>query len=176
MPLPALSPDNTLRYRVNYTVLGQAHDFQVRALASVSPATLGTNLTTLLSGLASSLYPLTIDTVEFAPAGSNVFNIVTTGIEGNSFGSGSAANLLVPQFVAFQGRSSGGRRVRLSIYGIKPEENDYRFNAGDNADIDQAIVDLNAMVNCFLAIDGVKPQWYSYANTGWNAYWQRRLR
>jgi len=174
--MTALNPNNTLRYRVFYTVLGVQHDFQVRALASVSPATLGTNLNTLLTDLSPVLYAWTLDTVQFAPAGSNVFNTVTTGLEGNVYGSGTAAGLLKPQFLAFQGRSSGGHKVRLSIYGVKVEENDYRFNSGDSVDIGAAIIDLNTAVNCYLAIDGVKPLWYSYANTGFNAYWQRKQR
>lgn len=174
--MAALPPNNTLRYKVFYTVLGQQHDVQVRALAPLSPSAFGTLFLSLLNELSPVFYALVVDYAQFAAAGSNVFNTVTIGIEGSTIGSGSAAGLLKPQFIAFQGRSSGGHKCRLSLYGVKVEENDYRFNPGDVTEVDDAIAVLNGATNGFLAIDGVKPLWYSYANTGFNAYWQRKQR
>lgn len=174
--MAALNPNNTARYRCFYTTLGVQHDFQVRANAIFSPATMGTFVTALMSAIGPAMYASVIDKVEYAAAGSNVFNIVTTGAEGLAYGSGTAAGLLKPQFFAFQGRSTGGHKVRLSIYGIKIEENDYRFNPGDSAEVDAGVVVLQATVNGALAIDGLKPVWYPYANTGFNAYWQRKQR
>lgn len=176
MPLTPLPPDNTLRYKVNYTFAGHNHDFQVRGDGSSTDGGLGTIVDNFLTDLDPVLYPIVITTVEKAIAGSNVFNVVTSGIESNTYGSGSPSGLLAPQFIGFQGRSVGGRKCRLSVYGIKPEENDYRFNPGDNADVDAAIVTLQSAAHYFLSIDGIHPTWYAYANTGFNAYWQRNLR
>lgn len=176
MALTPLPPSNTARYKVFYTFATYSHVTQVRAAGVHSPSSFGTWFDGLLTELTAALYPLVINKVEFAASGSDVFNTVVTGIEGNSYGSGSPSGLLAPQFIAFQGRSSGGRKVRLSIYGIKPEENDYRFEQGDNADVDDAITYINTPSSFAKAIDGVTPSWYSYANTGFNAYWQRRNR
>jgi hypothetical protein len=172
----ALNPNNTARYKTFYTVMGQQHDFQVRANAIFSPSTLGTFIAALFDALDPALYATTIDYSQYAASGSNVFNTVTTGAESSTYGSGAGSGLLIPQYIGFQGRSTGGHKVRLSIYGIKPEENDYRFNPADSAEVDAAIVVLNATANGALAIDGLKPLWYSYANTGFNAYWQRAQR
>jgi hypothetical protein len=176
MPLTPLPADNTDRYKVNYTAVGFNHDFQVRTDASASAGGLGSVVGAFLTALAPQLYPVLVQTVEFAVAGSGVFNPVTTGIEGVTYGTGSPAPLLAPQFIGFQGRTSGGRKVRLSVFGIRPEENDYRFDPGDNSDIDAAINVLQGASHYFLGIDGVVPLWYDYSNTGFNAYWQRKLR
>jgi len=176
MALTPLPPSNTIRYKTFYTYAGKTHDFQIRANAVYSPSTHGTFIAALFDALDPSLYPVTIGVTQVAVEGSNVFNNVTTGQEGQSFGSGTPAGIVTPQFIGFQGRSSDGRKVRLSIYGIKAEENDFRFNPEDNDDVDAAIVVLNATANGALTISGIKPQWYTYANTGFNAYWQRALR
>jgi len=175
MPLPALPPDNTARFRVNYTVGGHGHDFQVRS-TPVSPAALGTVVDLFLTALEPALNLMSIQTIEFAPSGSNVFNIVTTGIEGNVYGSGAGTGSAIPNYVDFIGRSSGGRRVRLAVFGLKIDATDYRFLPGENAAVDDAIDVLQAATGSFLAIDGVKPQWYTYANAGVNYHWQHTLR
>jgi hypothetical protein len=172
----ALPPDNTARYKVFYTFAGNTHVVQVRATGVHSPSSFGTWFDGLMTELDNSLYPVTISKVEFAASGSNVFNTVVTGIESNTYGSGTPVGLLAPQFIGFQGRTSGGHKVRLSIYGIKPEENDYRFEPADNADVDDAITYLQTTSAFAKGIDGVTPNWYSYANTGFNAYWQRKNR
>lgn len=175
MALPPLAPSNTARFRINYTVGGEQHDFQVRS-TPVSPTALGVQVDAFLSDLAAALNAVTIDSVEFAANGSNVFNIVTTGIEGQVYGSGAGGGSARANYVDFIGRSSGGRRVRLAVFGLKVDATDYRFVSGENAAVDNAIVSLNGAVGSFLAIDGVAPQWYSYANAGVNAHWQKAVR
>lgn len=174
--MAALPEDNTARYKFFYTFASYTHVAQVRPGGVHSPSGFGTWLDSLFTALDPQLYPVVITKVEFAATGSNVFNTVTTGIEGNSYGSGTPVGLLAPQFIAFQGRTTGGHRCRLSIYGIKPEENDYRFEQGDNADVDNAIAIMQTSSPYGYGIDGVRATWYSYANTGFNAYWQRRNR
>lgn len=175
MALPPLAPSNTARFRVNYTVGGEQHDFQVRS-APVSPSALGVQVDTILSALAAVLNQVTIDSIEFAASGSNVFNIVTTGIEGNTYGSGAGGGSARANYIDFIGRSSGGRRVRLAVFGLKVDATDYRFVSGENTAVDNTITSLNAAVGSFLAIDGISPQWYSYANAGVNAHWQKAVR
>jgi len=173
--MAALPPSNTERYRVNYTVGGRQHSFEVRTNL-VSPSGLGTNVTAFLTPLSTILNLLTVDNVTYAAGGSNIFNIVTTGIEGDSFGSGAGTGSAIPNFINFIGRSAGGRRVRLAVYGLKSDAQDYRFAPGESISIDDAIDALKAPANAFLSIDDVKPVWYDYANAGVNAYWQRNIR
>lgn len=174
--MAALPPESTARYKTHYTFAGNNHVNVVRASGVHSPSGFGTWLDGLLTLMVPILYPVTITLVEFAANGSTIFNPVTTGIESNVYGTGSPTGLLAPQFIAFQGRTSGGHKTRLSIFGVKPEENDYRFEPADNSDVDNAVAYIQTTSPYAKGIDGVTPVWYSYANTGFNAYWQRKNR
>jgi len=171
-PLPQ---NNTPTFELYYTTGGNQHSQQVRT-GSMSPATFGTVMDLYYTGLASKLYSVVIDFVTFRAAGSTIANIVTTGIEGNTYGSGSPSSLNEPLYVDFIGRSSGGRRTRLTQFGCSDLATDYRFVAGESAAIDATIAFLNAQTNIFYAVDGLKAIWKSYANTGLNSYWQRKQR
>lgn len=175
MALPPLPPENTARFRVNYSVGGEQHNFQVRS-APTSPATLGADVDAFLTALSGALNAVTISTVEFAASGSNVFNIVTSGIEGNAYGSGAGTGSARANYVDFIGRSTDGRKVKLAVFGLKIDATDYRFLPGENTSVDDAIDVLQLGGVQFLTISGVKPQWYTYANAGVNYHWQRAVR
>ena len=171
-PLP---PNNTPVYEVFYTTVGHQHSAQVRT-GVISPVTLGAELDALWAGLSPILKPTTIDLVTFRPAGSTVSNPVVTGIEGNTYGTGAAPVTYVPAYYDFIGRSSGGRRVRFTVFGAALDGANYRFSAGEDVHIDSTITLLNASTQAWYAIDGIKPTWYSYANAGYNSYWTRQVR
>jgi hypothetical protein len=162
-------------FELFYTNGGNQHSQQMRT-GVLSPATFGTVMDLYYTGLASKLYSTTIDFVTFRSAGSNVSNIVTTGIEGNVYGSGAPSTLNEPLYIDFVGRSSGGRRVRFTQFGCNDLATDYRFIAGESAAVDATIAFMNASSNAWYAIDGLKAIWKSYANTGLNSYWQRKQR
>lgn len=155
--------------------MGVQHSFQVRT-DGVSPAALGTAVDAFLDALSPLLFATIVDYVTYRPSGSTVANIVTTGIEGNSYGSGTGTAQNVAGYVDFVGRSSGGRRVRLAVFGVNNIGTDYRFVAGENADVTAARAVLNGTANTFIAIDGIAAVWKSYANAGFNARWQREIR
>jgi len=173
--MAALPPNNTERFRVNYTVGTKQHDFQVRT-NGVSPSALGASVDFFLDALSPALNAVVIDTVEYAASGTNIFNIVSSGIEGNTYGSGAGTGSAIPNDVNFIGRSTGGRRVRLMVFGLKVDAVNYRFTPGENSAVDAAIVVLQATPATFLAIDNIKPVWYDYANAGVNAHWQKAVR
>jgi hypothetical protein len=169
-----LNPNNTPRFKVFYTNVGQQHVSQVRGTSS--PSSLGSQFDVLMTALSPILYATTIDKVEYAPSGSNIFNIVTSGIEGNTYGSGAGSTAVAPYFIDFIGRSTGGRRVRMSVFGVTILGLDYKFQPGEDANVDAAILVPQASALDWLAIDGIKPTWYSYADAGVNAYYQRKNR
>lgn len=169
-----LLPSNTPRFRFVYTTVGHQHTFEMRSL--ISPAAMGTLVHQLLTALSNNLYDLVLDLVNWAPAGSNIFNPVITGIEGNHYGLGVAAADVVPFFVNFIGRSSGGRRNRIMLFGAKSLGIDYRFVAGEDPDIDAAVAILQGAAINTLAIDGLPTVWKSYVNAGVNAHWIKAVR
>jgi len=170
-PLP---PSNTARYKVHYTNAGESHTLNFRS--HDSPSAIGLNVDDIMTAISGLLYPTTIDLVEFAAQGSNIFNSVTSGIEGNTYGSGVAVPSSPAAYINFIGRSSDGRRVRLAFFGAKIIGVDFRFAPGEDGAIDNAIASLSAPANHFVTIGDIEPVWKLYANGGYNAYWQKQIR
>ena len=170
-----IAADNTPRTRFEYTVNGEQHDFQIRS--NQSPTGEGSFVDTFLTALGPELYALTIGTVSHAVSGSSIFLPVTTGIEGNTYGSGAGVYEQKAWYVDFIGRSAGGRRWRLAVFGIRTLATDFRYVAGENANITAAIAALNGGAGLIpLGVDELSVTVYPYANAGVNAHWQRALR
>jgi hypothetical protein len=170
-PLP---PSNTPRFKIHYTNVNQAHVMDVRW--GGSPSALSAAFTGILTGLSAQFAGSVVDLVEFAASGSNIFNSVVSGLEGFTWGSGAGSLTDRTTYINFIGRSTGGRRVRLAIFGALGISSNFRYTAGELASIDGAIAVLNDPGQPFQAIDGLKPIWKSYANAGYNAYWQKQVR
>jgi hypothetical protein len=169
-----LAPNSTPRFKVHYESTSVAHTFQVRW--GGSPSALSAALTGILTGLTAFYAASVVNLVEFAASGSNIFNSVTSGLEGFTWGSGPGTPGTISQYINFVGRSTGGRRVRMAVFGCINEGGDFRFSPGEAAAVDGAIAVLNDPGQPFQAIDGLKPIWKLYANAGQNAYWQKELR
>lgn len=172
-PLPH---DNTAIYYVDYSTVAQNHTLEVRANGGLSPAAFATWFDIFIAHLAADLFTWTLNVVRWSAAGSTVSSPVTTGLEGNVYGSGAGTVDSVPAFVNFVGRSSGGRRVRLAVFGYKNAFSTFRLTTAEDTHIGDAVTDLNSVSNGALAIDGLKPVWYPYANVGFSAYWIRNVR
>jgi hypothetical protein len=170
-PLPSSS---TPRFRISYTIGPNQHTFQMRTGAS--PATLGTFVGSLFSALGSNIYAGVVDFVEFAASGSDIFNLITTGAEGLAFGGGVQPTAEVPWAYTFIGRTSGGRRVRLSVFGAKALGGNYRVSAGEAAWIDAAIAVLVGPPVLLVGIDSLVPVWKTYANVQVNDHWIKQIR
>jgi len=173
MPLPVLPASNTPRFRFHYTQ-GVQHSFQMRSNAS--PAVQGEHAASFLTALGAAIYSMTMDFVDWAPAGSDVFNPVITGIEGDTFGAGLVTQAAQANAYNFIGRTSGGRRVRLMVFGATTVGGDYRFGAGEGASLDAALAQLIGSGNAVQGIDGLTPVWKSYVNALVSAHWQQALR
>jgi len=174
--LAPLPHNNTAIYYVDYSVDQREHTTEVRFDGAVSPAAFGASFGGLLTDNIANLNLITILGVRHQVQGSNVSNPVTTGIEGNTYGVGVTGPDNVPKFLNFIGRSSGGRRVRLMLFGFKGAISTWRFTTVENAGVSAGVARMNAASGLYLAIDAVEPLWYPYANIGYNAYWQRKAR
>lgn len=126
--------------------------------------------------MSTAIYTLVVNETEWAPAGSNVFNPVVTGTEGDSFGSGTPTGDVRAWAVNFIGRSASGRRVRLMVFSPTLLGGDYRFNPGEAGFFDAARNVLNSAGSTIQTIDGQTPVWKTYINALANAYWQKELR
>lgn len=168
-PLP---PNSTARFKVFYSNSGEQHVQEYRSAAS--PASFNSELEAIWDDVSPLMKLTTIDDVQWAASGSNVFNSVVMGITGNTYGSGAGSVDYIPLFISFIGRSSDGRRVRLYFFGAVLTGADFRIVAGENADVDAVINTLDT--SSVVTIGGLAPVWKSYANAGYSAYWQRKVR
>lgn len=171
-----LNPNNTPRFRFHYSSMGHTHTMELRS--HLSPAAIGALFNGLLVAAGTLIYQTTLDLVEFAPSGSDIFNPVTTGFEGTVYAGAGVSGAVTPTsfFVSFIGRSTGGRRARIFLYGVTTTATDYRFLPGENAQVDAAINVLQGSGNDLRAIDDITPIWKDYANAGVSAHWQKALR
>lgn len=87
-----------------------------------------------------------------------------------------------PMFASFQGRTSGGSRASLYLYGVRFDLltndavlQDYRVFVTESPSVLNAVGILNAATQ-FTGIDGLDALWKPYINIGLNAYYQRKQR
>ena len=169
MPLPILPANNTARYRVNYTAALHDHSFQIRSLAS--PSAVGAHINAFFTALSPMLFPVVITNVEFAAAGSDVYNLILTGSEGAAFGSGVPTVSVQALAYNFIGRTGGGRRVRRAVFGANNTGVNFRFSPGENGAIDAAVAQLVSAGTLILGIDNNIPTWKTYVNAKYFDHW-----
>ena len=172
-PLPA---NSTAQYFVDYSAVSREHTFGVRVNALESPAQFGAHLHSFLLAVSPETYPITVNVVRFQAAGTNFSSPVTTGEEGTIFGTGSPTVDQAPFAINFRGRTPGGRRCGLELFGYKGTTSGWRVTDAENVNIAATHAIMVAAANAWLGIDGLKPVWYPYANVVHNAYWQRKVR
>jgi len=105
-----------------------------------------------------------------------VFNVAAWSGAG-SYGTGTPANIQEPAFISFTGKDINGRRARVTVFGLTGvTQQDYRLQAGESTAADAARVQLATGLDRWLSVGFLKPVWNNYANQGFNAHYQRKLR
>jgi hypothetical protein len=170
-PLP---PDGTPRFKFNYFVSVVPHSFQVRSHAS--PSAIGALVDDFMTALSPALFGLEIATVDFAADGSDIFIPVTTGIEGNTYGSGEGSVLQRPWFYGFQGRGATGRKWHLDVFGAVSLATNFRWSPGESEAVDNAVAILQTFGSSLVDIADAEVTVYTYVNAGDNAHFQRKAR
>lgn len=172
--MPPLPPNNTARYKAFYTMSGIQHSLQTRS--TQSPAAMGGWYNNFWTTFTTNLYAFTFDYMVWAPAGSDIFNIVTSGYEGTIYGLGPAPTEAQAYAYTFVGRTAGGRRSRITQFGPLGLSSNYRVTAGENAAIDNVLAALAASAGVLQGIDGLPILWKQYADVQVNDHWVKELR
>lgn len=173
-PLPV---SNTKRVWLEYTSEGKQHEMVGRFVVGISDADAVAAMRAI--ALQCANYMKTTDSfhsARVAQSGSNLsFPVAFASVTG--LNAGAVANGQEPNFISWVGRSTGGRRVRLTYFDpfTEPGES-YRWPEGSTAPYDNVLDILRDPLMGFAAIDGQPAIWNSYYNTGTNAYWQRKQR
>ncbi len=173
MPLTPISPSNTVRWWLDYTVNGDAHSLMMRTGTGATAAEVSSVFTDFFTLFTTDLlYGITVTGLRRASVGSDV-TIPQTYSGTTSFGSGTAFDTdLRAKTFSFTGRALDGHKNKLFVYGCKIGANgDYRIQVGENGAIDDVIAYLQGAVSYWRAISGEQTIWNGYANTGWNDHW-----
>jgi len=172
-----LAPNSTARYYLDYNVAGEDHTLVMRVGSSITAAEASAKLDAFLTALGNTIYTLSIVGLRYSAAGSNISTPRTWGGDA-TYGSGTGTHADTANYYDFVGRTGGGRRARVSVFGatINRLNGDYRAEAGASALLDAARAELEADAGYFLGIDGQAPIWNDYTNLGINAYWRNEIR
>lgn len=172
-----LNPNNTERWFLDYTTCGEEHTLLMRAGLPITAADATAALDTFLDAFGTTIQQLTVNGLRRSLAGQNI-SLPQPWTGAATYGSGVGGHAVTAQYVDFVGRSTGGRRVRVAVFGYTTPvtNNDYRITEAEQAAIGEVLDFLNSTEGVFVAIDGNGVLWQQYANTGFNAYWQREIR
>jgi len=185
MPLPPLDSNNTGRYWVDYTANGRAHTIMFRFPLPIPGPGPGSTFLSDVVNFLEAIAPLmptdfAVGDARYAPATSNI-SINTFAPVVTVAGTYTPEASDVPAFISFVGRSVQGYRTRLYLLGagLDPsdggaDEANYRLTAGENATVDAAVAVLAGSE--FVTVDGEGAVWKTYANLGYHAYWQKKVR
>lgn len=178
-PLPYNST-NVLTLLYSHNQWG-TREIKFRSPTSVSPASLIEDVYTFLEDGLEALWvdDVSVTGATYQEAGADFSLPITVP----AFAGANGASIPieeVPRFVAVSSRGvSTGRESKLGVYfcGL-PGLNNYRFTGGENSLVDAFRLAYTALANsgtlCSIGGDAMVVR--TYANAGYNAYWQRKLR
>lgn len=172
-PLP---PESTARYFVDYIQGTVEHTLMVRVGPSVALSEFDPVMMNVFSTLAPLVVTTLISGVRYAAIGQPFSNPVPSELAGDYFGTGAPTPEQMASYIDFVGRSPTGRRARLTFFGVDAGLSGFRYTPQEHAAIGTLVNTFNDALNIFLAIDGSKPTFKNYGNTGIHAYWTKELR
>jgi len=175
-PLPS---NTTAVLYVDYDTCSEGHTLQVRFGTTSSVSEAMDFVDALLTAMASVMFLHTITGARVRDLGGSVTYPVTwTGA--TTYGTGAGVHNASAYYMDFIGRSIGGRRCRIAVFGVgfasDDTNDDFRITAGESALVQNCLDALEAGAAVPVAIDGDPVSWHQYANIGTNAYWRNHIR
>lgn len=176
-PMAPLPPSSTARVFYDYSQGPVQHTLMVRVTEAAAQADIDANVEAFLNAIAPILVASTITGVRRAELGSDVTLPITSAIQGDTFGAGAGDISSSARQISFTGRSPGGRKARVSMFGLNFAPTDYRFSGGENGAARDAWESLGTDADVFIGIDGLSPVlWHQYANVGLNDHYVKEAR
>ncbi len=174
-PLPS---DNTGRFHLHYSDGLHPHTLMARFNDTASIPTIMDKVDAFLTAIATDLYLISVLGADFSDAGSNI-TVPVLWSGASTYGSGTMPAVFAPREIEWGGRSVGGRRFKVYVYGVDITTPDTfrQVAAGSNiaANGIAALADAQAS-GVFVAIDNEATNLYNYANLNFNSYWERKAR
>lgn len=177
--MASLPVNSTACLFLDYSTCGENHTCMVRYGTGASAGDAMALLDALLTALDPGLTQLDVIGARVRDLGGSVTYPVTWSGDAQ-YGGTPGPHYKSAAYLDFVGRSIGGRRSRIAIFGpgdfFDVANSDYRFTTADSATIAAAVAVLEGGVDVPVSIDGDAVNWNQYANTGVNAYWRNRIR
>lgn len=182
MPLPELPANNTARYFLDYTTGRYEHTLTCRYTSGQDGDAVRGRIFTFLDAIKSALptawQPLR---ARAQAAGSLVSVPADLGVLATFAGTSGTPleQREEPREFRWVGRSLGGRRVSVSLYGLLiATPGDFRY---EGAALPATLAAARAALigsapGIFVAIDDTNPLWYNYVNVNYNSYWEGEAR
>jgi hypothetical protein len=176
MPVPALPPDNTVRWYLDYNNGYDNHILMARSTTTVDNAAASTFFDGFLTALGAHLAEISIIGLSVAFEGSNV-RIPQEWLNDPSYGSGTMPAIDRPAQMTFVGKDGLGHKTRVGMFGLNGVSSDtWRIHSADSASVTAAIAALGTDPGFFLTVSGGVPIWKNYANVGINDHWVKKAR
>jgi len=175
--MSALPANNTRRYFFHYGTAMHNHTMAIRASDAVSEADVVAAVGDFLFNLTSLFSACVGIGCDIQNAG-DTFSVPSSNGDwaALNWGSGGASLETDSRCLNFQGRTSGGHKARLGVFGYKSDVSEYRLTESESAAVAAAVGTLNGSGGVFVGIDGLAPNWYGYGNIKANDYWVRQAR
>lgn len=174
--MAALPHNNTDIYFIDYDTAGTAHTMAVRAASNSQRITVEQEIGVFLASLAAVVCESTITGFRYQVAHSDFSIELASDLVGSKFGTGSPTVAMKALSLGFVGRSLGGHKARVYVFGWKGGLDNYRITTAENEGLGGCLSALELATASFLAIDGIKPVWKQYGNLNANDHTVKRLR
>jgi len=172
-----LSPDNTARVYVDYTVAGHQHTVMARYAATGDISATVAHLADFVNAFGASVFLSTLVGIRASSVGSSVTFPVSETFPA-TWGSVDVAGDETANYYDLIGRSVDGRRVRVALFGAKTltASDKYRLPTSLGPPWSDVLTVLEGAFPSFCTISALQPVWHSYVNLGQNAHWRNELR
>jgi hypothetical protein len=171
--MAALPESNTRRYWLVYTVGGQEHRILMRSTSSVTDAAAVLEAEGWWTDLSVDMATDAIFIgMEVALAGSNIRNplAITAPIPGT--GGGTITDIQRPRSWTIKGRTEGGRRVGVSVFGVlENTPNTWEQSPITITGLADILTRMQGSTGFWVGIDGLHPTWYDRVTVTYNDHW-----
>lgn len=172
-----LDPTNTARLKIIYQNIIAQHATVIRVNDPDGVTEVESVFANYVANLAAGFFFHEITAVQLAAVGSDIFlDVAGSSLLSVTWGSDPASTEGNAVFAEAVGRSAGGRKVSFYLYGWKAASSSYRLTAAEDANVADAIGDLNGATDSFFAIDGLATVWKPYLNIKPGDHWVHKAR
>lgn len=173
-PLP---PSSTDRWKYTYQNAIAEHSLTFRLATGSTVADADAVMSALAVYFDDLVAESNITGLEFAATGSDIFNPVgSSDMVGTTFGVNAANNTTNAVAATLIGRSSDGRRARLSVFGWFGAVSDYRLTVAEDPDLGVLLAFMNNASTPLISISGLTVIYKQYIDIKSNDHWVSEAR